>query len=335
MKVAICGAGSLGTILGAYLSQADVPVQLVTHNLAHVEAMRDRGATVVGTVQMSVPVDARTPDQMDGPYDVVFLMTKQLDNEGTLHFLEPMLAEAGVVVTLQNGLPEPLVASVVGASRTIGCTVAWGATFRGPGVSELTSAPDSLSFGLGVMPEVPGYKTEQVRDLLSKMCPVQMERNFMGARFSKLLVNAGFSGVSTVMGCTFGQAAADRRSRVWLQRVIKECLDVAKAADIRIEPIQGIDVAKLLDYDNPVKQAVSFALIPLAIKKHAGLRASMLQDLEHGKLTEVDAINGSVCRLGAEHGVPTPCNDTVVRLVHEIERGERTWGFQNLDEFED
>lgn len=333
MKTAIYGAGSLGTILGAYISRAGVPIELVSRNVAHVEALREHGATVTGTVSFTQPVTALVPADMRGPYDVIFLITKQLDNERVVRGLEPLLAPDGVICTLQNGLPEPLISSIVGKERTLGCTVAWGATRKGPGVSELTSDPDSLSFGLGEPPEVPRERVEQVRALLQHMCPVVMEKNFVGARFSKLLVNAAFSGMSTVLGCTFGEAAHDRRSRVYVQRAIKECLDVARAAEIRIEPIQGIDVARLLDYHGPVKRAISFAILPLAIKKHAGLRASMLQDLEHGRLTEVDAINGSVCRLGAEHGVPTPVNDEVVTLVHAMERGEAAPGFENLSAF--
>ena len=330
MKAAIFGAGSLGTIMGAYLTKGGVPIELVTRNKAHVDALNQHGATVTGTVNMNVPVTALTPDQMQGPYDVLFLMTKQLDNEATVHDLEPLLAPDGVICTLQNGLPEMLISSIVGPARTMGCTVAWGATMTALGVSELTSEPDALSFGLGVFPPVPERRAHEVQQLLETMCPVELEPNFIGARYSKLLINASFSGMSAVLGSTFGEAANDKRSRVYVQRIIKECLDVADAAGIRVEPIQGTDVAKLLNYHGALKRVISFAIIPIAIKKHARLRASMLQDLEHGKRTEVDAINGSVCRLGAEHDVPTPVNDAVVELIHQMERGERTPGWDNL-----
>lgn len=333
MKAAIYGAGSLGTILGAYITRGGIPIELVSHNREHISALREHGASVTGTVSFTQPVTALLPEEMRGPYDVIFLMTKQLDNERVVSGLKPLLASDGVICTLQNGLPEPGIAAIVGPERTLGCTVAWGATRTAPGVSELTSDPGSLSFGLERSRAVPAERTQQVRALLEKMCPVVMEDNFIGARFSKLLVNAAFSGVSTVLGTTFGEAAADRRSRVYVQRAIKECLDVADAAGIAVAPIQGIDVAALLDYHGPVKQALSFALIPLAIKKHANLRASMLQDLEHGKRTEVDAINGSVSRFGAKLEIPTPVNDAVVELAHAMERGERTPGFENLSAF--
>lgn len=239
MKAAIFGAGSLGTIMGAYLTKGGVPIELVTRNKAHVDALNQHGATVTGTVNMNVPVTALTPDQMQGPYDAIFLMTKQLDNEATVHDLEPLLAPDGVICTLQNGLPEMLISSIVGPERTMGCTVAWGATMTALGVSELTSEPDALSFGLGVFPPVPERRAHEVQQLLETMCPVELEPNFIGARYSKLLINASFSGMSAVLGSTFGEAANDKRSRVYVQRIIKECLDVADAAGIRVEPIQG------------------------------------------------------------------------------------------------
>ena len=105
------------------------------------------------------------------------------------------------------------------------------------------------------------------------------------------------------------------------------------AGGIRIEPVQGKDIVKLLDYKGAVKKGISFFIIPLAIRKHARLKASMLQDLEKGKLTEVDAINGAVSDYGRKVGVPTPMNDKVVEIIHGIERGELKPGFDNLKLF--
>ena len=105
------------------------------------------------------------------------------------------------------------------------------------------------------------------------------------------------------------------------------------AGGIRIEPVQGKDIVKLLDYKGAVKKAVSFFIIPIAIRKHARLKASMLQDLEKGKLTEVDAINGAVSDYGRKVGFPTPMNDKVVKIIHRIEKGELKPGFDNLRYF--
>ena len=74
-------------------------------------------------------------------------------------------------------------------------------------------------------------------------------------------------------------------------------------------------------------------IIPIAIRKHAKLKASMLQDLEKGKLTEVDSINGAVSEFGRKVSCPTPMNDKVVEIIHRIEKGELKPSFNNLKLF--
>lgn len=322
MRVAIYGAGSLGTILGAFISKAGVAIELINRNKAHVEALQTKGAQVVGTLEFTQPVVAYTPAEMTGTYDVIFLMTKQQHNPEVVAMLRPFLAEEGVLVTFQNGLPEVQIAEALGENRVLGCTVAWGATLQAPGVCELTSAPDALSFSLGSISKQKNKHFNKVKELLELMGTVEVEENFLGTRWSKLLINAAFSGMSAVLGCTFGEAAGPKDSRRIVQALIKECIDVCAAGGIRIEPVQGKDIVKLLNYTNPLKRAISFFIIPIAIRKHAKLKASMLQDLEKGKLTEVDAINGAVSDFGRKVGFPTPMNDCVVDIIHRIEKGE-------------
>ena len=333
MRVAIYGAGSLGTILGAYISKAGLKIELINRNKAHVEALKTNGATIVGTVQFCQPVVAYTPDEMSGQYDIIFLMTKQQHNHEVVNMLKEYLTTDGVLVTFQNGLPEVQIASILGEERVLGCTVAWGATLQSPGVCELTSAPDALSFSLGAISNQRNKHFDKVKELLEKMGTVEVEDNFIGTRWSKLLINAAFSGMSAVLGCTFGEAAQPRASRRIVQALIKECIDVCHAGNIRIEPVQGKDIVKLLNYTNSIKRAFSFFIIPIAIRKHAKLKASMLQDLEKGKLTEVDAINGAVSEYGRRVGCPTPMNDRVVEIIHKIERGDLTPSFENLKLF--
>ena len=333
MRIAIYGAGSLGTILGAYISKAGVAIELINRNRAHVEALQSLGAQVVGTVQFTQPVVAYTPAEMSGQYDILFLMTKQQHNPEVVRMLRDYLAPDGVLVTFQNGLPEVQIAEVLGEERVLGCTVAWGATLQSPGVCELTSAPDALSFSLGAISPQRSKHFAKVKELLELMGKVDVEDNFLGTRWSKLLINAAFSGMSAVLGCTFGEAAGPRPSRRIVQALIKECIDVCRVGGIRIEPVQGKDIVKLLDYTNPLKRAISFFIIPIAIRKHAKLKASMLQDLEKGKLTEVDAINGAVSDFGRKVGCPTPMNDRVVEIIHSIERGERRPCRENVELF--
>ncbi len=247
MRIAIYGAGSLGTILGAYISKAGVDIDLINRNKAHIEALQTHGAEVIGTVKFNQPVKAYTPDQMNGKYDILFLMTKQQHNTEVVTMLKDYLAEDGVLVTFQNGLPEVQIAEILGEERVLGCTVAWGATLQSPGVCELTSEPDALSFALGAISPKRNKHFEKVKELLEMMGTVEVEENFLGTRWSKLLINAAFSGMSAVLGCTFGEAAGPRESRRIVQALIKECIDVCQKGGIRIEPVQGKDIVKLLN----------------------------------------------------------------------------------------
>ena len=293
MRYAIYGAGALGTVLGAYIARAGVQIDLVNRNRAHVEALRRDGAKIVGTVGFTQKVNALLPEEMTGEYDIILLMTKQQHNAEVVRFLKDHLKADGALCTCQNGLPEPGIAEIVGADRTLGCAIAWGATFHGCGVSELTSEPSALTFSLGAYGR--GNRLEETKKLLECMGTVVIEHNFIGARWSKLLINSAFSGLSTVTGATFGEISKNKASRKVAQRIIKECIDVAKAAGIKIEPVQGHKIDKLFDYKCGLKKALSFALIPVAMKKHGRLISSMLQDLRKGKKCEIDFINGVVC----------------------------------------
>ena len=334
MRSAIYGAGSLGTVMGAFLTKNGVEIDLVNRNTAHVEALKKNGARVTGTVEMTVPVSALLPEEMAGKYDVIFLMTKQLNNRETVTFLKDYLADGGVIVTLQNGIPEGGVAEIVGAERTVGVTVEWGATMTAPGESRLTSDPGSLSFHMGAMPGIPDSKLAQVKELLEKMCPVEIETNLPGARWSKLLINATFSGLGTVMGGTFGDVAKDPEARNLAASCMKEVIDVGRAAGVTFAPVQGKDLVSLFYWSNPFKKMLAKLIMPIAMKKHAAIEPSMLQDLKKHKPCEIDAINGVVCEKGSLEGIPTPLNDRIVKIIHEIQEGKRKPSRENLKELE-
>ena len=335
MRCAIYGAGSLGTVLGAYMTKNGVPVELVNRNKAHVAALNEKGATIKGTVEMNVPVNAITPDQMSGKYDVIFLMTKQLFNAEVVTFLKPFMTDDGVIVTLQNGIPEPGIAEIVGKNHTMGVTVEWGATLSAPGECILTSDPDSLSYHMGKMEGITDEQFETVKGLLEKMCPVHFEENLLGARWSKLLINATFSGLGTVVGGRFGDVSEDPDVRKIAVRCMKECIDVGHAAGETFAPVQGKDITKLFYYKGAAKRAFAQLLMPIAMKKHRAIEPSMLQDLRNGKPCEVDAINGVVCEWGRKCGVPTPVNDRIVEVIKKEQSGELKLEKSNIRLFDD
>jgi len=335
MKSAIYGAGSLGTVLGAYLTKNGVDIELVNRNKVHVQALNEKGAHITGTVEMTVPVKAISPDEMTDGYDCIFLMTKQLFNKDVVTFLKPKLTEKGVIVTFQNGIPEPGIAEIVGNDHTIGCVVEWGATLSAPGECVLTSEPDSLSFHMGKMDGISDEQLQSVKDLLEKMCHVDIEENLIGARWSKLLINATFSGLGSVIGGTFGDVYSTKEGKLLALRCMKECIDVGHAAGATFAKVQGKDITKLFYYKNNFKRAFAKFLLPIAMKKHAAIEPSMLQDLKNKKPCEIDAINGVVCEWGRKNSVPTPVNDRIVEVVKKEQAGELPLSAENLKLFSD
>lgn len=334
-RYAIYGAGSLGTVLGAYITQNGGQIDLINRNKAHVEALKNNGAKITGTVEMTVPVTALTPDEMTGKYDVILLMTKQLFNKEVVTFLKDYLADDGVIVTLQNGLPEPGIAEIVGPERTMGCVVEWGATLDAPGVCVLTSEPESLSFHMGKLDGISETQFAEVKTLLERMCPVHEEHNLIGARWSKLLINATFSGLGTVVGGIFGDVSENKAARKVAVRCMKECIDVGHAARAEFAPVQGKNITALFYYKNALKRAFATMLVPIAMKKHRNIEPSMLQDLKKGKHCEIDAINGIICDWGKKCGVKTPINDRIVEIVKKCETGELKPQAENILLFKD
>ena len=334
-RYAIYGAGSLGTVLGAYITKNGGEIDLINRNKAHVEALNQNGAKITGTVELTVPVKAMTPDMMCGKYDVILLMTKQLHNKEVVTMLKDYLTDNGVIVTLQNGLPEPGIAEIIGANHTVGCVVEWGATLSEPGVCVLTSEPDSLSFHMGKMEGVSDEQFATVKKLLELMCPVHEEENLIGARWSKLLINATFSGLGTVVGGTFGDVSENSKARKVAIRCMKECIDVGHAAGAEFAPVQGKNIIKLFYYTGAFKRAVATMLIPIAMKKHRSIEPSMLQDLKNNKPCEIDAINGVICYWGKKFGTPTPINDRIVEIIKKCEAGELNPEPANIRLFDD
>lgn len=336
MKYAIYGAGSLGIVLSAKLSVAGEKFDIIDRNPKSVEVLNKKGARVVGTTVLKAKVHAILETEVKDKYDIIFMLSKQINNLKTVEKLSKMLKNDGVICTMQNGLPEADVAEVIGKERTYGCAVGWGATRLEPGLSQLTSENkrECLTFSVGSLDGHKDSNFDEIVRILNIMGNVEIEENFIGARWVKLLINSAFSGMSAVCGETFGAVAKNKSSRKVVQRIIKECIDVANVAKIKIEKIQGKDVVKLLDYKSGIKKWISFKIIPLAIKKHRMLKASMLQDLEHGRPCEIDSINGIVVRYGEIYGIKTPFNKMVVDIIKRCENGELKPNFGNVRLFE-
>ena len=336
MKIAILGCGAMGTVMGAFMTRGGCDVELIDSYQAHVDALNEKGAHIVGTVDMTVPVKAITPAQMEGIYDVVFLLTKQTANAVALPALDKHLSPESTVCTLQNGVPEPSVAKYLGQSRTVGGTLLWGATFISPGVSELTqdiTKSDHL-FEIGEIDGTIGQRIENVASVLRAMGPVHITDKLMDSRWGKLVNNACMSGMSAACGCTFAEVLDNDKARACLSYIGNEVKRCCEAAGHKLPILLGNnepDSLELRDQAQFDENQVMF------LRMYDGLRpakASMLQDLEKGKSTEVLMINGFVCDTGDAVGLDTPFNDTVVRIVQGIEEKQYPLSMDNLDLFD-
>ena len=344
LKIAIFGAGAMGTTLGAFLSKGGLQnVHLIARNPKHVQALKQKGATVIckaDNTQFTTPVTALFPDEMQGKYDVVFLMTKQRDNAKILTGLLPFLHENSVVCTTQNGLPEISVAEIVGAERTYGAATSFGANFVGEGVVELTSEISAMHMEVGGY-ENDGEKTALLAEILSYAGKSSGNDNFAaatdnlaGARWTKLSINATFSSLSTMTGLTFGQVAKKRKSRKLALAMLRECVAVAQEKGVMLAKMNGKDLAGMFGKTTWIKGSVVYFALPFAMKKHKNLHSGMLFDIHNGKKCEIDFVAGIISKEGQKLGVETPVCDQVVDIVHGIENGLYEIDYKNVDFFE-
>ena len=330
LHIAIYGAGAMGTVLGSLLTLGGVSVDLITRNKAHAQALKEQGATIVCEAEnkeLQVKVNALLPEEMRKKYDVVFLMTKQRENKAILQFLRPHLADDFVLCTTQNGLPELSISEIVDTKHIYGAATSFGATFLGEGKVSLTSKFDGMTMDVGGY-QNDGAKTALLIEILSaagaavgKEDFARSSDNLIGARWSKLAINAAFSGLSVVTGLTFGKIAKRSKSRKIALGILRECMDVAEAAGVRMEKMQGHDMRKLLGGKSLFRRMFAYTVLPFAMRKHKKLVSGMLKDVQNGKKCEIDFINGAVCKEGARVGVETPLCDKVVELTKGIENG--------------
>lgn len=337
MKTAILGAGSLGIIIGALIAKSGRQIDLIDSYQENVDALNANGATVTGFLDLNVPVKALVPAQLEGYYDLIILLTKQTANATALTELLPHLHTKSVVCTLQNGVPEEAVASYVGKERTSGGAVMFGATWVRPGVSQLTSPfakVQELAFEIGEIDGVMRPRQQQIKEILEAVGKTKVMDNLMGIRWNKVLQNSCFSGMSAALGCTFGDVLASPKAMECLAHIADEVIKVTHVQGYRMVEAFGEDFESLelkSNADIPEKMA----LYHRVWDPHVKLKASMLQDLEKGKQTEIGYINGIVANKGRQFGVHTPFCDKVVELVKEAESKGRVNTFCCLERFND
>ncbi|MCY9162243.1 2-dehydropantoate 2-reductase [Bacillus atrophaeus] len=338
MRIAVLGAGSLGTIVGAYLDAGGMDVELIDTYQAHVDALNHKGAKVIGTTDFQAKVKAITPENKSGKYDLVLLLTKQLYNDSVLQELLPFLGADSIVCSLQNGIPEEKVASIVGRERTIAGSVEFGATFIEPGVSRLTTEYahfKKYAFQIGELNGEITERIQRIKSILDLVGGTHISDNLVGTKWSKLLINNAFSGLSAALNGKYGDILDNEIGIVSAVHIADETIKVGHANGVAFAKMGGLDIESLeLTSENDLPDRIQ--TFRAAMESSRLLKASMLQDIEKKRKTEIDYINGVVPRLAEGTGISTPYNDMVVKLVKTAEQYQTVPNFDvNIKFFKD
>lgn len=337
MRIAVLGAGSLGTIVGAYLAAGGIDVELIDAYQEHVDMLNQEGAKVIGTTEFQAKVKAVTPENKSGKYDLVLLLTKQLYNDSVLEELLPFLNEDSVVCSLQNGIPEQKVASIVGEERVIAGSVEFGATFIEPGVSKLTTDYTQFkeyAFQIGELNGETTARIQRIKSVLDLVGGTHISDNLVGTKWSKLLINNAFSGLSAALNGEYGDILDHDMGIVSAVHIADETIKVGHANGVAFAKMGGFDLESLeLTSEHDVPERIQ--TFRVVMEPSRLLRASMLQDLEKKRKTEIDYINGVVPQMAEGTGISTPFNDLVIAQIKFAEESQTVPNFDtNIKAFE-
>jgi len=330
-RMTVIGAGAIGGTVGAFLTQAGYDVLLVDVVPEHVRAMNEQGLRITGIRgDRRYPVRAVLPEELHAPLEIVLLCVKGHFTEAAMQRYAPLLAPHGYVVSLQNGLNEEIIAHHLGRERTVGAFVHFGADYLEPGLIRLATEHPLV---LGELDGTLTPRLHHLRSMLRHAMPVELTTNIWGYLWGKLVYGAVAFVVSTV-DAPVADVLADPRARRAARLAGAEAARVAKARGIRLEQIGTFDPNAFTE--GPGWQArADLVLDRLADEMRHSLKPHMgiWMDLRiKRRKTEVDMQCGVVVAHGEHLSIPTPVTAATVRVIHEIEAGERAVDWSNLDE---
>jgi len=338
MKIAILGAGSLGTIVGALITKANYNVDLIDVNKANVDALNQKGAEIIGSLNTNISVSAKHPKDLNDIYDIVFLLTKQVYTKTSLTSILPFLHTKSTVCTLQNGIPQELVSSIVGRERTVSGAVGFGATWEREGVSRLTTEFETVrkyAFDVGELDGKITNRINTIKQVLDSVGHCEITKNIGGVKWTKLLMNTTFSGMSASLNCTFGDVLNNTYAMKSVANIADETIKVAHSYNIKLAKMQGKNF-EFLELKNQKDISNKLDFYHEVWRPHSKLKASMLQDLEKKKPTEIDFINGYVVKKGMQSNVHTPFNKLICQIVQDSEKKQKSPSFnENIKKFKD
>jgi 2-dehydropantoate 2-reductase len=302
VRVCIVGCGAVGSLFAANLAQLD-DAEIWAYDLAqeHVDAINRDGLRLSGAGEVLGRPRA-TSDASELPEcDFGIVATKAMHTSAAIAATAHAFA-GGCVATVQNGLGnEEAIAEHV--ERVIRGTTFPAGKIVAPGQVQWDVKGDTTFGPFEPRPAPPGEIARLADACTSAGLPTKAAADARGPQWRKVIFNASTNPIGALTGLTHGRVCEDSALRSLVSALVDEGKAVAAAQGIELDA----DPEELIDY----------AARPDVAYDH---KASMLQDVEARRPTEIDYLNGGIVRFGDEHGVPTPHNRAIWALVRGLER---------------
>jgi 2-dehydropantoate 2-reductase len=305
MRVCVVGCGAVGSLFAANLAQLeDVEVWAYDLSQQHVEAINAVGLRLSGAEEVVGRVRATSDSAELPPCAFGIVATKAMHTEAAIRATAHAFAD-GAVCSVQNGLgnEEALARHVPRVIR--------GTTFPAGRLVEPGHVQWDVKGDTTIGPFEPSPAAQAEIERLAETCtraglPTTAVADARGPQWRKVIFNAATNPVGALTGLTHGRVCEDPG----LRRLVSVLVDEGKA----------VAAAQHIELDADPEELIDHAARPEVAYDH---KASMLQDVEARRQTEIDYLNGGIVRFGHENSVPTPLNEAVLALVKGLEHSWR------------
>jgi 2-dehydropantoate 2-reductase len=330
-RIAVVGAGAIGSSVAADLTKAGHDVTVIDQWPAHVEVIRFGVTIEMPAETLRIPLDAYHVHQVSSlgrTFDLVFLAVKSNDTRWMTELIRPYLAADGALVGLQNGMNNDAIASIVGRERTIGSVVELSAEIFVPGVVQRDTDRERTWFGIGELDGSMTPRLDEIQAIMRSFARVDVTDSIESAKWTKLVMNSMTMGPFGLFGVRNWDAVELPGILDISVRLGKETVAVGQAMGLTLSPIFGMAPDEFAgSTDDVIVRAMR------AMLSHIGQHSTTAPIHDHKKrrMSEIPFLTGVVVEQGRRLGVPTPYNEAVRQLDQEINEGRRRMGVDNLD----
>jgi len=327
MKIAVIGAGAIGSVIGGLLSKAGEDVTLIGRK-PHVDVINQNGLILDGESGRTV-IKVKAAENLDIKPDLALLTVKAQDVEPSVRKAQPFLSSTQVV-TMQNGVrSDDQAARLLGKENIISSVVTFNGQFLEPGKALYSIPFSKTALLIGEPFGNKGNRLQTLSALLNKAIGTDISEDIRAAHWTKLIWNLQ-TAVPAVTGLSYQDSYQYPKVRELTINLLKEGLEVIKAAGIKTGDVPGFPLEPI---ETMARESLPIASAMLRkIAESLGkvpVLGSTLQSIKRGTSTEVDYLNGEIVNLGKKKGIPTPVNSLIVELVHHVETTRR---FLTVDE---